>query len=145
MFQLQLGVNASYGYLTRDYAELAFSAEYKGERKDTSFLFILSPTQMFSLDSVIYAQKQLGYTSYTFPQGCYNTSSHETRAREGRAKDKIFIEGGGGLKAVISAQEPTLNPEHLISALRQLAPELAPDFLRVRRRRILDENGKDFR
>ena len=105
MFQLQLGVNPSYGYLTRDYAELAFSAEYKGERKDTSFLFILSPTQMFSLDSVIYAQRQLGYTSYTFPQGCYNTATHETRGKEGRAKDKIFIEGGGGLKAVISAQE----------------------------------------
>lgn len=32
------------------------------------------------------------------------------------------------LHAVLSAQEPTLNPELLASALRQLKPALAPDF-----------------
>lgn len=37
------------------------------------------------------------------------------------------------LDAVISAQEPTLNPEYLISALQQREPSLAPDFAEFRR------------
>ena len=49
------------------------------------------------------------------------------------------------VKAIISAQEPTLNPEHLISALRQLAPELAPDFGTFRRVEIYDSDMKEFR
>ena len=32
------------------------------------------------------------------------------------------------LTACISAQEPTVNPNYLVSALRQLSPELSPDF-----------------
>ena len=32
------------------------------------------------------------------------------------------------VEAVVSAQDPTLNPDHLVAALYQLAPELAPDF-----------------
>ncbi len=35
--------------------------------------------------------------------------------------------------AIISAQEPTLNPELLVSALRQLSPTFAPDFARFTR------------
>ncbi len=49
------------------------------------------------------------------------------------------------VKAIISAQEPTLNPEHLITALRQLAPELAPDFGSFRRMQIYDSDMKEFR
>ena len=37
------------------------------------------------------------------------------------------------LEAVISAQEPTLNPALLADALRQLRPELAPDFAKFTR------------
>lgn len=48
------------------------------------------------------------------------------------------------LKAIISAQEPTLNPEHLVAALRQLAPEIAPDFAKFRRLEIFDENMQVF-
>ncbi len=40
------------------------------------------------------------------------------------------------LSAVISAQEPTLNPELIVDALRQLAPEYAPDFAKFRRLEI---------
>lgn len=39
------------------------------------------------------------------------------------------------IEAVVSAQEPTLNPDHLVTALHQLAPELAPDFAAFTRRR----------
>ena len=49
------------------------------------------------------------------------------------------------LEAIISAQEPTLNPDHLISALRQLEPDLAPDFAAFTRRQVYYENGEVFR
>lgn len=49
------------------------------------------------------------------------------------------------LEAVISAQEPTLNPDHLIAALRQLKPEIAPDYAAFTRREVYFENGEVFR
>lgn len=49
------------------------------------------------------------------------------------------------LEAVISAQEPTLNPDHLIAALRQLAPTLAPDFAAFTRQQVYLESGEVFR
>ena len=49
------------------------------------------------------------------------------------------------LDAVISAQEPTLNPELIADALRQLTPETAPDFAKFRRLEIYDENMEVFR
>ena len=49
------------------------------------------------------------------------------------------------LEAVISAQEPTLNPEHLANALRQLAPALAPDFAEFTRREVYDADMNIFR
>ena len=49
------------------------------------------------------------------------------------------------LEAVISAQEPTLNPELLWDALRQLAPDIAPDFAKFTRLETYDENMEIFR
>lgn len=49
------------------------------------------------------------------------------------------------LEAVISAQEPTLNPDYLVAALRQLAPELAPDFAAFTRQEVYDAEMKIFR
>ena len=46
---------------------------------------------------------------------------------------------------VVQAQNPGLNPALLEKAIENQLPELRPDFMQVRRRRILDENGKDFR
>lgn len=37
------------------------------------------------------------------------------------------------IKAVLSAQEPALNPDQLVSALKQIAPDLAPDFAKFTR------------
>ena len=58
-----------------------------------------------------------------------------------------FSEGDASvlLKAVISAQEPTLNPALLADALRQLAPEYEPDFARFRRVENYLENMEAFR
>lgn len=49
------------------------------------------------------------------------------------------------LEAVVSAQQPTLNPDLLVSALRQLAPESAPDFAEFLRLETYDENMEIFR
>jgi Predicted membrane protein len=106
MFNLQLGINTSYGYITKDYAELAFSAEYNGVRKDSTVVFYFSPNDFVKLDSLIYRKKNSDYADYyTFPQYCFNSTSHESRDREGKASEYIHIEGGGGLKAVFSAEE----------------------------------------
>jgi len=49
------------------------------------------------------------------------------------------------LEAVVSAQEPTLNPEHLVSALRQNAPALAPDFAEFTRLEVYDAAMQVYR
>ena len=49
------------------------------------------------------------------------------------------------LHAVISAQEPTLNPALLPDALRQLAPEREPDFAKFKRIENYLENMEIFR
>ena len=54
-------------------------------------------------------------------------------------------EGAVKLHAVISAQEPTLNPELLAGALRQKAEELAPDFAKFTRLETYDAQMKVYR
>lgn len=49
------------------------------------------------------------------------------------------------LEAVISAQEPTLNPELLWDALRQKADDIAPDFARFTRLETYDKNMEIYR
>lgn len=58
-----------------------------------------------------------------------------------------FKEGEGAvlLHALISAQEPTLNPALLSDALRQLAPEIEPNFARFKRIENYLENMEIFR
>lgn len=49
------------------------------------------------------------------------------------------------VNAVISAQEPTINPELLCEALRQLENELAPDFAKFTRIETYDKDMKVYR
>ena len=49
------------------------------------------------------------------------------------------------VKEVISAQEPTINPELLAEALRQQKPEIAPDFAKFTRIETYDAEGKVYR
>ena len=62
-------------------------------------------------------------------------------------KEIAFEQSGSDvlMQAVISAQEPTLNPELIADALRQLASDIAPDFAKFKRLEIFDENMKPFR
>ncbi|MBP5240204.1 MAG: DUF2344 domain-containing protein [Oscillospiraceae bacterium] len=64
------------------------------------------------------------------------------------AIDRITFAADGTdriLSARISAQEPTLNPDLLIQALRQLQPELAPDFAEFTRLETYDAEHNIFR
>ena len=49
------------------------------------------------------------------------------------------------ITAIVSAQEPTINPELLAEALRQLRPELAPDFAKFTRIETYDAQMKVYR
>lgn len=62
-------------------------------------------------------------------------------------REIAFAAEGGELRvsAVISAQNPTLNPELLCAALRALAPEIAPDFAKFTRVETYDEKMSVFR
>ena len=50
-----------------------------------------------------------------------------------------------GVTACVTAQEPTTNPELIVSALRELAPELSPDFAQFRRTAMLFEDMNIFK
>lgn len=49
------------------------------------------------------------------------------------------------LGCLVSAQEPTVNPELLAASLREHAPELAPDFARFTRIETFDADMEVFR
>lgn len=49
------------------------------------------------------------------------------------------------LECLVSAQEPTVNPELLAASLREHAPELAPDFARFTRLETYDADMAVFR
>ena len=59
----------------------------------------------------------------------------------------VFAAEGENIRvdALISAQEPTLNPELLAGALRQLKPELAPDFAEFTRLETYDSGMQVYR
>ena len=66
----------------------------------------------------------------------------ETDIRPAIREIAFSVEGKDvALEAVISAQEPTLNPDLLADALRQLQPEIAPDFAKFTR---METYGKEM-
>ncbi|MBQ9661380.1 MAG: hypothetical protein IJV37_09025 [Bacteroidales bacterium] len=97
MLDVQLSYDVDYSMVMGNMATLYYSAEFDGERRDTSLNFFYGATALFDIDSLLNA-----YTG-TFPQYALNLTGQQTRERAGRAGDKIWIEGGGGLKPVISA------------------------------------------
>lgn len=83
---------------TDNYAVLYYSGEYDGERRDSSLMFYFSPSYMQDLDSLYSA-------SATASQYVFNVDSHESDGLIGKATDKIYIEGGSGIKPVVPASE----------------------------------------
>lgn len=99
MFNLQLGYDANSYFISGNIAKLKFSSIFDGERKDTALNFYLSALDFYDIDSLL---TNVGAGSY--PQYGLNLTGHETRSKAGKAGEMIPIEGGGGLKPVISAK-----------------------------------------
>lgn len=107
LFSLQLGYDVDYYYLTGNFAKLNYSAEFDGERKDTCVYFYYGASDFYNTDSLLTST-----TTGNYPQYALNLTSQQTEDREGYATDKIYFEGGGGLKPVVRA-------EHLIELAQQ--------------------------
>ena len=49
------------------------------------------------------------------------------------------------LTALVSAQNPSCNPQLLVTAIEKYLPACRPDFARIRRLEVYDEQGEPFR
>ena len=100
MFNLPL--NTESGYITGNYAELKIKGlyDYSDEPVDTSFVFYFGPSDFLKEDDTSYP------TQYAF-----NSNTNEIIGQtydefiEAWDGEKIYIEGGSGLKPVIKARE----------------------------------------
>ena len=113
MFDLALEFDSN-SYISGNFAELKVRADY-GDRKDvdTSFLFIFGPSDFIKTGSVEIP------TQYAF-NGSTNTQSGENL--DGiTATDKIYVEGGGGVKPVIKAKGIKALLEKMIKAEEEKA------------------------
>lgn len=90
--------SGSYIARTDNYALLYFNGEFNGERRDTTLMFYFSPVEMQDLDSLINVKALPS-------QYVFNVDKHETDHLVGKAGDKIYIEGGSGIKPVVPAAE----------------------------------------
>ena len=99
MFKVQLQYESSTHMITGNYALLQFTSTYDGVKKDTSFMFYFCPDQMYDVDSLVYN------ATGDLPQYCLNVASHESADKAGPVTSQIHVEGGGGLKPVLSATE----------------------------------------
>lgn len=100
-FDLQLGFDSDYFSITGNCAELSITSTYNGVKKDTSFFFYLSPDKKYTTDNLFSK-----YATGTFPQSCLNITEQDadaTVALTGADLDKMYMEGGGGMKPHISA------------------------------------------
>lgn len=115
MLDLQMGYDKQNKLIMGNIATLFYSAEFDGVRKDTTLSFYFGAPKFFDLDSLFkaYGVNNTG----TFPQYALNVTGQETRDRAGDAQDKIWIEGGGGLKPVISARSLKRQVEDAIAAV----------------------------
>lgn len=111
IFELQLGYNSDYQYIEGNYAKLRYNAEYNGVRKDTTLLFYYGADKFYDIDSLLQHSSK-----GKFPQYALNLSSHSTSELQGPAADKIYVEGGGGLKPHIPATELKRLAEEAIAA-----------------------------
>lgn len=96
MFELVMQVSDSY-VVSGNYAELQFMSTYEGERKDTSFLFY------FGAQSLTYSSSGQQYALNLCYHDSYDPSNPDNNVII--SGESIRVEGGGGLKPVISAKE----------------------------------------
>ena len=89
---------------------------------------------LFSQDTLVISKKsKKGFTDFDLIP-CIQTIDFQ------EIDPKTFA-----LTAIITAQDPALNPENLINAIRQHMPELAPDFTSFHRIELRDVEFELFR
>ncbi len=100
-FDVQMNYNKTSYYLESNYGELSVNSIFDESigAIDTSFFFYYGAIKFTALDSLI-----TNYSTGTFPQYAININRGSSRSLEGKATDKILIEGGSGIKPVITAQ-----------------------------------------
>lgn len=101
-FDVQMNYNSSQYYLESNFAELNINSIFEGKEEavDTTFYFYYGALKFTRLDSLI-----TSYSNGTFPQYAVNINRSESRPLAGTAGKSIYVEGGAGIKPVISAQE----------------------------------------
>lgn len=134
--QLPEGIEAMEVYASerkvKELKWLRISGVFEYDDRD-SFLMAQKLNEFFAQDSIVITKKT-------------KRGMGESDIRPA-IKEISFEQFGSDVwvRAVISAQEPTLNPELIADALRQLAPDIAPDFAKFKRLEIFDENMSVFR
>ena len=91
-----MSVSSGYYYRNNNVGLLKVHSTWKGEEKDSTFLFV--PGEPSFHDEVTYQS-----SNQLFDQYCFNRTTHSLAP--GPAGAEILVEGGGGLKPVISARE----------------------------------------
>ena len=100
-FELQMNYSSSQYYLEDNYGTITVNSIYDETvgAIDTTFFFYLGAQQYYS-PATLFSD----YSNGTFPQYAFNKCTHESRALSGAAADKLYVEGGGGLKPVVAAR-----------------------------------------
>ena len=107
MFEIGLDYDQNYGYITGNYAELKIRADYDDRQDvDTSFVFYFGPGDFaHNLDS----SEEITQFAFNATQNLYEANdllnAEDLKSGGIKAKDKIYVEGGSGVKPVISAAE----------------------------------------
>lgn len=97
MYQIQLAYDASSFSIRGNYASMRVSSTIKGVRRDTTYLFYISPSDFYDIDSLLYNTGQ-----GLLPQYALNLTQQD-RVKN-MTSDQLCVEGGGGLKPHISAK-----------------------------------------
>ncbi len=103
IFDLQIGYDSEAKYVTGNYAMLDVACDYDNDgkpEKDTAFFFVFGLMDFMDVDSLF-----TNSTRGQYPEFSLNLTGHESGALAGKADAEVAIEGGGGLKPVVSALE----------------------------------------
>ena len=100
-FELQMNFNSSEYYLEDNYGAIVLNTIYDEAEgpKDTTFFFYLGAQKYTAISSLF-----SDYKTGTFPQYAFNVTGHSSRGMAGEAADKVYVEGGAGLKPVVAAR-----------------------------------------
>lgn len=127
--------------VTEVYEQIRKVAEIKWLEVEGVFEYDERPTEKMKAElDAFYAAESIVITKKTKRGMGQSDIRPAIKSISFEAADKAVL-----VKACVSAQEPTLNPELLAEALRQLKPELAPDFAKFTRIETYDADMKVYR